>query len=323
VGAVRFASPNATGDLNGTLTSFVMLNLNDFDLGLLGEAGGVVAADFANMATFFDLIADGTSNASSATTLAALAPADTEGSTEPGGVALSASERRRLEALLGGSIEIRLPEVAEILEIGRGSVAFRDHGRNEVAALAAGSDVESVAARGGDWRRPLPAVVQRFAGARVRELLATSDALSSMPRAALSSAAGAIAELDAAGVGYERIVVPGALEIPQVLAQAVAAGVIPAGSATARYVGAVALGCVIRGETSHYDIVCNNANHWLMDVAIRHQVPVGNAILTVDTDEQAHARTREKGADAARVAIEMANLGASLASLAPDDDDDE
>ncbi|MFZ4807253.1 MAG: 6,7-dimethyl-8-ribityllumazine synthase [Hyphomicrobiaceae bacterium] len=129
-------------------------------------------------------------------------------------------------------------------------------------------------------------------------------------------AAGAIAELDAAGVGYERIVVPGALEIPQVLAQAVAAGVIPAGSATARYVGAVALGCVIRGETSHYDIVCNNANHWLMDVAIRHQVPVGNAILTVDTHAQAMARAqggREgKGADAVRACLSLVGVAHHL-----------
>ena len=54
----------------------------------------------------------------------------------------------------------------------------------------------------------------------------------------------------------------------------------------------VALGCVIRGETSHYDIVCNNANHWLMEVAVRHGIPLGNGILTVDTEAQAMARAR-------------------------------
>ncbi|HRK19743.1 MAG TPA: 6,7-dimethyl-8-ribityllumazine synthase, partial [Hyphomicrobiaceae bacterium] len=95
---------------------------------------------------------------------------------------------------------------------------------------------------------------------------------------------GAIAELEAAGATYDRVEVPGALEIPQALAQAVAAGLIPADAGDGRYDGAIVLGCVIRGETSHYDIVCNNANHWLMETAIRHNVPVGNAILTVDTE---------------------------------------
>jgi len=86
--------------------------------------------------------------------------------------------------------------------------------------------------------------------------------------------AGAIAELEAAGASYERIVVPGALEIPLALSQAVKAGLIGSDDADARFDGCVALGCVIRGDTSHYDIVCNNANHWLMDVAVR------NAVLT-------------------------------------------
>ncbi len=57
----------------------------------------------------------------------------------------------------------------------------------------------------------------------------------------------------------------------------------------------MALGCVIRGETAHYDIVCNNANHWLMEVAMRDAVPVGNGILTVETEDAglgARARRR-------------------------------
>ena len=60
-----------------------------------------------------------------------------------------------------------------------------------------------------------------------------------------------------------------------------------------------------------------------MQVSLDYGVPIANAILTVDTDEQAHARTREKGADAARVAVEMANLSASLASLGEADDDED
>jgi 6,7-dimethyl-8-ribityllumazine synthase len=119
---------------------------------------------------------------------------------------------------------------------------------------------------------------------------------------------GAMAECAKRGVTFERIVVPGALEIPQVLAAAAAARA--AGRAT--FDGAVALGCVIRGETAHYDIVCNNANHWLMDVAARQEVPVGNAILTVDTRAQALARAEGgiagKGGDAARACLRLIEI---------------
>jgi len=119
---------------------------------------------------------------------------------------------------------------------------------------------------------------------------------------------GAIAELEAAGAAYDRITVPGALEIPQVLGQAANAGLLPDG----RYSGAVALGCVIRGETAHYDIVCNNANHWLMDVAMRRNVPLGNGILTVDTKAQALERAKGgregKGGDAARACMRLIEI---------------
>lgn len=125
-------------------------------------------------------------------------------------------------------------------------------------------------------------------------------------------AAGAIAELEAAGASYERVVVPGALEIPQVLAQATSAGIIPRSAPSSKYCGAVALGCVIRGETSHYDIVCNNANHWMIEVAIRHSIPLGNGILTVDNEEQAMARARGgregKGGDAVRACLKLIEL---------------
>ena len=124
--------------------------------------------------------------------------------------------------------------------------------------------------------------------------------------------AGAIAALEAQGVAHDRITVPGALEIPQALAQAAAAGLIPRSAANGKWDGAIALGCVIRGETSHYDIVCNNANHWLMEVAVKHAVPVGNGILTVDTEEQALARARGgaegKGGDAARACLRLIEL---------------
>jgi 6,7-dimethyl-8-ribityllumazine synthase len=127
---------------------------------------------------------------------------------------------------------------------------------------------------------------------------------------------GVIAELEAAGATYDRVAVPGALEIPQALAHAVAAGLIPASGPSGRYSGAVALGCIIRGETSHYDIVCRNANHWLMEVAIRVNVPIGNGILTVENEQQALARAqggREgKGGEAARACLRLIEIARQL-----------
>lgn len=121
--------------------------------------------------------------------------------------------------------------------------------------------------------------------------------------------AGAIAEMEASNVLFERVTVPGALEIPLALAQAVKAGVIGLDDLNARFDGCVALGCVIRGETSHYDTVCNNANHWLMDLAVRQGIPLGNAILTVENEAQALARAqggrKGKGADAVRACLAL------------------
>jgi 6,7-dimethyl-8-ribityllumazine synthase len=121
--------------------------------------------------------------------------------------------------------------------------------------------------------------------------------------------AGAVAELAAAGAQYERVIVPGALEIPLALAQAVQAGLIAGDASHARFDGCVALGCVIRGETTHYDTVCDNANYWLMDIATRHAIPLGNAILTVETEAQALERARGgrqgKGAAAVRACLTL------------------
>ncbi len=123
---------------------------------------------------------------------------------------------------------------------------------------------------------------------------------------------GAIEEIEAQGASWERVSVPGALEIPLVLASAVQSELIPSSAASSRFAGAVVLGCVIRGETYHFEVVSNNANHWLMDVATRHCVPVGNGILTVDTDEQAMERAKGgrngKGGDAARACLRLVEL---------------
>jgi 6,7-dimethyl-8-ribityllumazine synthase len=116
--------------------------------------------------------------------------------------------------------------------------------------------------------------------------------------------AGAVAEIEAAEATYERIAVPGALEIPQVLAMT--------GEGMFAFDGVLALGCVIRGETSHYDIVVNNANHWLYEATAEAGLPVGNAILTVDTKDQAMARARGgregKGGDAAKACLRLIEI---------------
>ena len=121
--------------------------------------------------------------------------------------------------------------------------------------------------------------------------------------------AGAIAELEASGASFERVVVPGALEIPLALAQAVKADLIGSDDADARFDGCVVLGCVIRGETTHYDTVCDNANHWLMEIAVRNAIPLGNAILTVNNEAQALERARGgrkgKGAEAVRACLAL------------------
>lgn len=106
----------------------------------------------------------------------------------------------------------------------------------------------------------------------------------------------------------DRFQVPGALELPQALKAAVQAGLV-GGDARQRYAGVIAIGCVIRGETSHYDIVCAETNHWLMETVIRYNIAFGNAVLTVDTEAQALARATggdlSKGADAARACLRM------------------
>lgn len=130
--------------------------------------------------------------------------------------------------------------------------------------------------------------------------------------------AGAEAELSARGSTFEVVSVEGALEIPQALGAAADAGLIPRGGngGDGRFDGVIALGCVIRGETSHYDVVVGHANHWLMQIAVDNGIPVGNAILTVDTKEQAMKRAsggrKGKGGDAARACLGLIGLRKGL-----------
>lgn len=122
-------------------------------------------------------------------------------------------------------------------------------------------------------------------------------------------ARGATEELRQRGIGFERVAVPGALEIPLALSIAISAGVL---GPKARHQGCVALGCVIRGETSHYNIVAENSARKLLDLGVTHSLPIGNGIVTVDNREQAWARAsveaNNKGRDAARACDELIKL---------------
>ena len=112
---------------------------------------------------------------------------------------------------------------------------------------------------------------------------------------------GAVAELEMAGASFDIISVPGALEIP--------AAIAIAASNPCPYDGFIALGCVIRGETTHYETVCKESSRGLMDLAIQRNLAIGNGILTVENSEQAWERAdmnrKDKGGDAARAAIAM------------------
>jgi 6,7-dimethyl-8-ribityllumazine synthase len=122
---------------------------------------------------------------------------------------------------------------------------------------------------------------------------------------------GATAELSRRAATFDRVAVPGVLEIPAALSMAVRAD-----AEERRYDGYVLIGCVIRGETTHYDVVANESARAVVSFATRHALAVGNGILTVENEAQAWARARvgekNKGAGAAAAAFEMAALREKL-----------
>ncbi len=122
--------------------------------------------------------------------------------------------------------------------------------------------------------------------------------------------AGAKAALDAAGVTHERVEVPGAFEIPAVVRMAVKSMDFFAGRR--RFDGYVTLGCVIRGETSHYDYVCGESARMLQNLACRHTLALGYGILTCETMDQARVRSavdqKNKGGDAAAACLAMLDV---------------
>ncbi|HKW84893.1 MAG TPA: 6,7-dimethyl-8-ribityllumazine synthase [Burkholderiaceae bacterium] len=108
-----------------------------------------------------------------------------------------------------------------------------------------------------------------------------------------------LAELGVTAKHIKHVTVPGALEVPLALA---------ALADTEEHDALIALGCIIRGETYHFELVANESGAGVTRVSLDHEVPIANAILTVENEAQAWARAEDKGRDAARVAVEMANL---------------
>jgi 6,7-dimethyl-8-ribityllumazine synthase len=153
-------------------------------------------------------------------------------------------------------------------------------------------DVDVLEGEAGPTRRAVAIVVAKFNGEITTQLLAS-----------------ALAELESIGVGREQITVvpvPGAFELP-LAAMALAK--------TRRYVCVVALGCVIRGETPHFEYVAAEAASGLQLAALETGIPVAFGVLTVENREQAEARV-DRGADAVRTALEMADLFVQLRQAA-------
>jgi len=122
--------------------------------------------------------------------------------------------------------------------------------------------------------------------------------------------AACLAELKHLGVEDEdvlHVTVPGALEIPLALQKM---------AETMQFDALIALGAVIRGETYHFELVSNESGSGITRVTLDAGIPIANAVLTTENDEQAEVRMAEKGNDAARVAVEMANLTIALEELA-------
>lgn len=133
------------------------------------------------------------------------------------------------------------------------------------------------------------------------------------PEIADQMAAGATAVLGAAGVAWVREAVPGCFELPAAIRFAVAgAGRVQA----PRFAGFIALGCVIKGETDHYEHICREACRGLMDLSVQHEIALGFGVLTCQSYEQAWVRAaveqKNKGADAANACVRMMALQRQL-----------
>ena len=130
----------------------------------------------------------------------------------------------------------------------------------------------------------------------------------------LSSCLAELARLGVISEDIFRLTVPGALEIPLALQKM---------AETMQFDALIALGCVVRGETYHFELVSNQSAAGIGQVGLEFGTPIANAVLTTENDDQAHARMVEKGTDAARVAVEMANMTLALDELAEMSDEEQ
>jgi 6,7-dimethyl-8-ribityllumazine synthase len=188
--------------------------------------------------------------------------------------------------------EAEEPEHSDDEDTGGDEPQLRIAGQHAAGELDVPDDVDLLEGEARGTSRGVGIVVARYNGEIVNKLLAS-----------------ALAELESAGVAKETITVmavPGAFELPL--------GAMALGK-TRRYSCIVALGCVIRGETAHFDYVAGEAASGLQLAALETGVPVAFGVLTVDTVEQAEARA-DKGAEAVRTALEMADLFSQLRSTA-------
>lgn len=129
----------------------------------------------------------------------------------------------------------------------------------------------------------------------------------------VSAAIGELLNLGVAQKDILVVTVPGALEIPLMLQKL---------ALTGQFDALIAAGAVIRGETYHFELVCNQSAAGISRVAMELDIPVINAVLTTENDAQAEARVLEKGTEAGRAAVEMANLANVLDPMIPDEMDD-
>ena len=153
-------------------------------------------------------------------------------------------------------------------------------------------DADKSATTGAGFTAPIDGRDLRIGIVQARFNAAITDALANA----------CLAELAVLGVGpkhIKHITVPGSLEIALAL---------HALAESEDYDALIALGCIVRGETYHFELVANESGAAVTRVALDHGIPIANGVLTVESEDQAWARTNDKGRDAARVAVEMANL---------------
>lgn len=151
----------------------------------------------------------------------------------------------------------------------------------------------------------MSSVAPSLAGAGLRVAIVWSRFNEELVRALLTACDRQLVELGVRAEDIDVVSVPGALEIPLAL-QALA--LERRGFAGRRYDALVALGCVVRGETFHFEIVAGESARGILEVQLETGVPVANGVLTTENEAQAAQRAPVKGAEAARVAIEMANM---------------